>query len=131
MKTIPQIKEIIVEIHQKWLVIGDSLSDFKYAEYYEQEVIDLLIAYCEEQQYEVEEFQFVHRKLSETNEDFDDDYYTERKELYLNKVANEKNDVFDLYHFYSNLFWPDFCNTEEDTRNTIQMVIHASVLKNF
>lgn len=126
MKTISQIKEKIVEIHQKWSAVGDSLSDFKHAEYYEQEVIDLLIAYCEEQKYEVEGFPFVHRKLSKTNKDFDDDYFTERNELYLNSVANEKNDVFDLYHFYSNLFWPDFCETEEDTRNSIQMAIQTS-----
>jgi hypothetical protein len=128
MKTISQIKEKIVEIHQKWSTLGDSLSEFKHAEYYEQEVIDLLMTYCEEQQYEVEGFPFVHRKLSETNEEFDDDYFTERNELYLNSVANEKNDVFDLYHFYSNLFWPDFCETEEDTRNSIQTKIQSIVL---
>jgi hypothetical protein len=126
MKTISQIKELIVEIHEKWSAVGDSLSDFKDAEYYEQQIIDVIIEYCEDQKYAIEGFPFVHRELSKTNEDLDDDYFTERMDLYLNRVAYEHDDVFDLYHFYSNLFWPDFCESEEDTRNSIQMTIQSS-----
>ncbi len=128
MKTIAQIKEKIVELHQKWSAVGDSLSDFKQAEFYEQEVIDLLIAYCEEQKYDVEGYPFVHRKLSQTNEDFDEDYFTDKTDLYLNRLANEKKDVFELYHFYSHLFWPEFCKKEKDTRDSIHMEIQTSTV---
>jgi hypothetical protein len=128
MKSIDEIKQEIIELHKKWSSVGDSLSDFKNAEYFEQAVNELLITYCEDNKYEIDGFPFVHKELSKTNDEFDDDYFSERYGLYLFQIANKKADVFELYHFYSNLFWPDFCKTEEDTRNSILQEIHSNSL---
>lgn len=128
MKSINEIKQEIVELHKKWSSVGDGLSDFKDAEYFEQEVNELLLSYCEDNQYEVDGFPFLHRKLAKTNEEFDDDYFSERYNLYLFRVAIEKLDVFELYHFYCNLFWPDFCENEEDTLTSIQLEIKSNFL---
>jgi hypothetical protein len=128
MKSINEIKQEIIELHKKWSSVGDSLSDFKNAEYFEQKVNELLLGYCENNKYEIDGFPFVHRELSETNDEFDDDYFSERYNLYLFRVATEKLDVFELYHFYCNLFWPDFCENEEDTRTSIQLEIKSNFL---
>lgn len=128
MKSINEIKQEIIELHKNWSSVGDSLSDFKDAEYFEQRINELLLGYCEDNKYEIDGFPFVHRELSKTNDEFDDDYFSERYDLYLFQVANEKSDVFELYHFYSNLFWPDFCENEEDTRNSILQEIQSNLL---
>jgi hypothetical protein len=43
-------------------------------------------------------------------------------------LANEKDDVFEILHFYWNLFWPDSSDTVESTRNTILDEIQNSEL---
>lgn len=126
MKTVAQIKEIISDIHKKWLELGDSLDDYKYAQIYEEQVNVLLLTYCEAMKYEVEGYPFKQRELSLENEDFDDDYFYERNELYLNSLANVHDDVFNLLHFYYNLFWSDQITDESDTRESIQLIIKHS-----
>ena len=119
MDTITQLKNKISAIHEEWIALGDNLDDFKDAEFYEQQVEDLILNYCETMKYDVDGYPFLHRELAKTNEELDDDYFSDRTELYLHRLIIEKQDVFELYHFYSNLFWPDSCETEEDTRNAI------------
>lgn len=120
------IKNQINKIHQSWLAVDDSLDDFKDAEYYESNVVDLLVKYCRENKYTINGFPFLHEELAESNEDLDSEYFSERYELYLYSVANEKEDVFELLHFYWNLFWPDSIETIEDTRNSIDFEIKVS-----
>ncbi|PQJ74759.1 hypothetical protein [Polaribacter gangjinensis] len=128
MKSIDEIKQEIIELHKKWSSVGESLSDFKNAEYFEQAVNELLITYCEDNKYEIDGFPFVHRELSKTNDEFDDDYFSERYDLYLFRVAKEKDDVFELLNYYWNLFWPDTIENKEDTRNSILQEIHSNLL---
>ncbi len=127
MKSIIEIKQEIVELHKKWNATGESLDDFKDAELYEYLVNKLLLNYCEENKYDIDGFPFLHRELAKTEEDYDDDYFSERNDLYLFSVANKHKDVFDLYHFYSNLFWPDYCANEDDTRDIIKYEIENSL----
>ena len=114
MKTIAQIKEKIVEIHKKWSAVGDSLDDFKDAEYYESNVIDLILKYCTDNKYAVDGFPFLHEELAKSNDGIDSDYFSERNLLYLYRLADEMEDVFELLHYYWSLFWPDIIETIED-----------------
>jgi hypothetical protein len=128
MKSINEIKSKINELHQSWLEVGESLHDFKNAEYYEGFIIDLLLNYCKENKYEVEGFPFRHELLAKTDENIDSDYFSERYDLYLYRLANEKDDVFELLHYYWNLFWPDSIENTEDTKNSIEFEISDSEL---
>jgi len=128
MKSTSEIKSKINELHQSWLTVGDSLDDFKDAEYYESNVKDLLIKYCRESKYVVDGFPFLHEDLAESNDEIDSDYFSERYDLYLYRLANEKDDVFELLHYYWNLFWPDTIENIEDTKNSIEFEIRYSEL---
>jgi hypothetical protein len=128
MNTTLEIKSKINELYQSWLTVGDSLDDFKDAEYYESNVKDLLIKYCRESKYVVDGFPFLHEDLAESNDEIDSDYFSERYDLYLYRLANEKDDVFELLHNYWNLFWPDSIENIEDTKNSIEFEISNSEL---
>ena len=49
----------------------------------------------------------------------DEDYFSERRDVYIFNLALTKNDIFELLHFYWNLFWPDQVETEEDSKASI------------
>ena len=126
MKSILEIKQEIVELHKKWKAAGESLDNFKVTEIYEHLVDSLLLDYCKENKYDIDEYPFLHRELGKTDEKYNDDYFSDRNDLYLFSLANKHKDVFELYHFYSNLFWPDYYETEDVTRNTIKREIEYS-----
>lgn len=81
--------------------------------------MDLIADFSESQKYDVEGFPFVYRELSKTNEELDEDYFSERRDVYIFKVALIKKDVFELLHFYWNLFWPDQIETVKDSKDSI------------
>lgn len=112
---IKKIKNEIISIHKTWLINNDDfLEDLKFAEINEQQVREILTTYCESKNYEVNGFPNKHRELGITNYNYDCDYFTwERWELYLQTLAMEREDVFELYFFYNNLFWPYSAETKE------------------
>lgn len=97
-----------------WLKVGDGIDDIKDAEYYEWQVKQVLLNYNISQNYDVDGFPFLHKELSKTNQDIDEDYFYDRYDLYLYKLANEKEDSFDLYKFYLKLFWPEFFDMDDE-----------------
>lgn len=127
-KSIDEIKAKIALIHKSWLTPNkDYFEEIKWAETDEQSVRELLTNYCESKGYEVNGFPYKHRELGKTNYDYDCDYFTwERWELYLETLATQYEDVFELYYFYSNLFWPDYCGTKEIVKDQINFDIQNS-----
>jgi len=114
MDKISVAKKQIIDIHSMWLKVGDGIDDIKDAEYYEWQVKQVLLNYNISQNYDVDGFPFLHKELSKTNQDIDEDYFYDRYDLYLYKLANEKEDSFDLYKFYLKLFWPEFFDMDDE-----------------
>ncbi|MGB8705241.1 MAG: hypothetical protein WCD31_09445 [Gillisia sp.] len=77
--------------------------DIKDVELYETFIRDLIFEYCMSQQYEIDSFPFVHLKKVENHEPgYDEDYLTwERKEYYIDQLALQKEDVFELRLIHS------------------------------
>lgn len=110
-----KIKAEILKIYPEWRKLSDSLDDDKYGEIYESEVRTLIIDYCERKGYEVEGYPFEKRILGETDEYYDEDYFCyERNLKYLDILAESKEDVLELMHFYSKTFWPDQVGTIQE-----------------
>ena len=91
----------------KWDLIEEKdISDIADAESIEDDVTNLVIAYCEKKGYQVEGFP--HEKRKTINEDEADDYFCpERFQLYINTLATTHNDVAELVWHYHNTFWPN------------------------
>jgi hypothetical protein len=108
------IKQQITELAQQHSAIDEkSLDDFKEAEWIEEQVEDLIIAYCEQMGYLIDGFPTEKKKLPE--EALDDDYFCrERYQLYLDMLLLEKEDVTELMWFYTSSFWPDAFKTKDD-----------------
>jgi hypothetical protein len=101
------IKNKIVEIHEIWNVLGDSMDTFKYGEIHESFVIDLISDYCVGKNYEVDGFPIQKRVLSGINNNYDENYFCyERYLKYLDVLATQFADVLELMYFYSSTFWP-------------------------
>lgn len=105
---IENCKARIKSIYEKWKNLGPSMDDDTYAEIYEGEVRDLIIAYCESKNYEVEGYPFQKRILGETDENYDEDYFCYERDLkYLDVLATTNDDVLELMYFYICTFWED------------------------
>lgn len=72
--------------------------DITEVEVYEGTIRELIFDYCKAQKYEIESFPFVHLKRIEAQEPgYDEDYLTcERMDYYIQRLALEKEDVFEL-----------------------------------
>ena len=77
--------------------------DITEVEVYEGAIRELIFDYCKAQKYEIEGFPFVHLKRIEDQEPgYDEDYLTwEREEYYIDQLALQKEDVFDLRLIHS------------------------------
>lgn len=110
----------ILKIYPKWNELGDSYDDEKYAEIYESDVRSLIIAYCENNGYEVKCYPFQKRILGENDDFYDDDYYCFWRNIkYLDVLATTKEDVLDLLYFYTITFWSDYEGSKEEYRKEI------------
>jgi hypothetical protein len=102
------LKNKILEIHEVWDVVGDSIDTLKYGGIHESYVIELISDYCIDKNYEVDGFPIKKRELSTINKIYDENYFChERYVKYLDVLATQYNDVFELMYFYSSTFWPD------------------------
>ena len=123
-----KIKLQIKSIYDGWAALGPSMDDDTYAEAYEGEVRDILIAYCESKGYEVEGYPFHKRILGETDENYDEDYFCyERNLKYLDVLAATKEDVFELMYFYGATFWDGQAGTEEEYKNYLKQCIENNL----
>ncbi len=121
-----QIKHQITELAQQHSAIDEeTLDDFKEAEWIEEQVEDLIIAYCEQMGYLIDGFPTEKKELSE--EELGEDYFCrERYQLYLDMLSLEKEDVAELMWFYTSSFWPDAFKTKEDYLNTTKEIIESN-----
>jgi len=111
---IESIKNKILEIHEVWDVLGDCVDSFKYGEIHESYVVEIISDYCVDKGYEVDGFPMQKRALATANNDYDEDYFCyERYMKYLDVLATEHKDVFELMYYYSSTFWPDQFYDEE------------------
>jgi hypothetical protein len=112
---IEKIKSEILSIYQKWKNLSQSMDDDTYGEIYESDVRSVIIEYCESKGYEVEGYPFQKRKLGETDNKYDEDYFCYERDLkYLDILAATKEDVLELMYFYSKTFWPDQVGSKEE-----------------
>jgi hypothetical protein len=105
---IESVKNSILEIHEVWDVLGDCLDCFKYGEIHESYVVEIISDYCISKGYEVEGFPIQKGESAIMNTDFDDDYFCHNRYIkYLDVLATQYDDVFELMYFYSSTFWPE------------------------
>lgn len=108
------VKNRILEIHEVWDVIGDHLDCFKYGEIHESFVVEIISDYCVGKGYEVEGFPIQKRELAEIENLHGEEYFChERYIKYLDILAIQHQDVFELMYFYSSTFWPEQFYDEE------------------
>lgn len=111
---IESVKNRILEIHEVWDVIGDNLDCFKYGEIHESYVVQTISDYCVGKGYEVDGFPMQKRALAEISASYDEDYFCHDRYIkYLDVLATEHKDVFELMYFYSSTFWPEQFYDEE------------------
>jgi hypothetical protein len=125
---IASVKNSILEIHEVWDVIGDCVDCFKYGEIHESYVVEILSDYCVSKGYEVEGFPTQKRALAIVNNDYGEDYFChERYIKYLDILATQHEDVFELMYFYSSTFWPEHFYDEELYRERLLDYISCDV----
>ncbi len=105
---IESVKNSILEIHEVWDVLGDRLDCFKYGEIHESYVVEIISDYCISKGYEVEGFPIQKKESAVMNTDFDEDYFCHNRYIkYLDVLATQYDDVFELMYFYASTFWPE------------------------
>ena len=108
---IPEIKEKITALAKTHSSEGgDDFGGIKHAEYLEEEALDMIISYCNDQGYTVKGFP---KEIPE-DEDADDYLCSERFQLYLDYLTLEKADVAELMWHYVSHFWSDMFESRED-----------------
>ena len=102
------VKNRILGIHEVWDVLGDCVDCFKYGEIHESYVVEIISDYCVGKGYEVEGFPMQKMALDKVNTNYDEDYFCHNRYIkYLDVLATQYNDVFELMYFYSSTFWPE------------------------
>ena len=100
------IKSKIIEIHEIWEYLGDSIDCYKYGEIHESYVIEIISEYCESKGYEIDGFPFHKKTVFSDDSGSSSDYFClDRYIKYLDILATQKEDVFELMYFYSSTFW--------------------------
>src|SRR5690606_20590904 len=97
--TFEKVKSAVEKISAEIIQIEENeFDDIKDVEMQEGIIRELIFDYCVAQKYEVDGFPFVQLKKVETGEPgYDEDYLTwERMDYYIQRLALEKEDVFEL-----------------------------------
>jgi hypothetical protein len=122
--TIEEIKQQITALAKKHQAVDSDMSaidDIKDAELIEQEAIDIIVSYCEDNGYLINGFPTEKRKLLEEEGEDEEDYFCqERFLLYLDTLALEKKDVADIWWFFNQSFWPDLEETKAEFLERIE-----------
>lgn len=109
--TFEEVKSRIEEISAAIINIEEKdFDDIKDVEIQEGLIRELIFDYCVAQKYEIEGFPFIHlKKVEDSEPGYDKDYLTpERMDYYIERLALEKEDVFELcfihyQHYFSGL----------------------------
>lgn len=108
------VKNRILDIYEVWAVIGDCVDCFKYGEIHESFVVQIISDYCVGKGYEVEGFPIQKRIFEIINANYDEGYFCHDRYIkYLDVLATQHEDVFELMYFYSSTFWPEQFYDEE------------------
>jgi hypothetical protein len=122
------IKSKIIEIHEKWESLGESIDCYKYGEIHESYVIEIISEYCVAKGYEVDGFPFHNKTFSSDVSASSSNYFChERYIKYLDILALQKEDVFELMYFYSSTFWLEQFYDKEQYRGVLQDYIDCDV----
>jgi hypothetical protein len=101
--------------------------EIQFSEMIEIEAEDLIIAYCERQDYLINGFPTEKRKIIE--EKFEDDYFCrERFQLYLETLAIEKDDVAEIWWHYNKSFWPDWAVEKDSFLNELKETLEKKFM---
>ncbi len=109
MKELKQIKNQILELHKEWDAIPDDEDSFdglKDAEIIESEVQDLILDFCAERKYTIDDLTI--EKLKALYEEDEDELFPYESWLQLIELlALTHDDVAQLLWFYYHTFWPE------------------------
>lgn len=112
----------IEEIQQQILKLSidhKNMTDDDEAEYTEQMVEDLIVAYCESMNYNINGFPLAKKQLPP--EELEDDYFCrERYQLYLDILSLEKEDIAILTWTYVSAFWPEQFDSKDEYLHSIK-----------
>jgi hypothetical protein len=115
MISVDEIKNAIDLLSLEHSAVGDDLEDFKDSDWIEQKAENLIVAYCESMDYQIDGFPQDKKRLAKENEDFDEDYFCrERYQMYLDMLATTQFDVADLMWHYTSKFWPDQFDSKQE-----------------
>jgi hypothetical protein len=117
---VESIKSKIIEIHKTWKTLRDNIDCYKYGSIHESCVIQIIAEYCIVQGYEVEGFPIQKRIYEILNANYDETYFChDRYVKYLDVLATQHDDVFELMYFYSSTFWPKQFYNEKRYKETL------------
>lgn len=125
---IARIKQSIIEIHSVWELIGDCIDCYKFGQIHESFVVEIISDYCVSKGYEVEGFPIQKNAIIGASSDSEEDYFSyERYVKYLDVLATQHDDVFELMYFYSSVFWPEQFYDEQLYRERLLDYISCDV----
>lgn len=126
---IKNIKKDIEKLGLKHSMLDESLDSVAFAEALEIEALEVIFAYCIQLDYVINGFSPT--ALKDYHEDDGDLFeFEEKLRLYLDLVAIEKDDVFELYSHYHSIFWPDFVETKSEFKERIQQQLASGKFYN-
>lgn len=122
------IKNKILAIHEIWNSLGDSIDCYKYGQLHESYVVEIISDYCISKGYEVDGFPFQKAHVVKNDSIHIDEYFCyERFVKYLDVLATQKEDVFELMYFYSSTFWMELFYDREQYRETLLDFVNCDV----
>lgn len=125
---IESIKSAIIEIHKIWQTSRANTDCCKCGSIHESYVIQIIAEYCIVQGYEVEGFPIQKRIYEILNANYDETYFChDRYVKYLDILATQLDDVFELMYFYSSTFWPRQFYNEKIYKETLLEYIRNDV----
>jgi len=125
---IESVKNRILDIHEVWDSLDESLCFFKCGEIHESYVIDIISHYCIDKGYNVDGFPMEKRILGLSNANYNEDYFcNERYVKYLDILATKYDDVFELMYFFNSTFWLDQIYDEDQYKEQLLEYISCNI----
>lgn len=122
---VDNIKQDILSIHKKWILLGDSPEEIESASNLENIAISLILRYCEFKGYTKNEYLWHKESASRCSEDY---VSITSNIVTLDLIASNEQDVFDLKYFYVMTFWPAYNLSEIEFRKGLINYIAANKL---
>lgn len=130
-ETLEILKQKLSALASKHQTTGDEWDGIFDAEILESDAQDLIIKYCEDNNYQVEGFPHEKMKLLGLGE-IDEDYFNmQRYQLYIDTLTLQKEDVSELTWHYVSSFWPDQYESKEDFLDFVKVHIKTGYNETF